>query len=101
MKLLTLPLSVRRRLIQHEADVLTPAAAARTKNAEMPCSCCGGAMHLGIATQPFTANSVLPRNVAKCVDCGQEIDTQSGMIIKLGNPAKVEPALPLIDPAKE
>lgn len=48
--------------------------------------------------RPFNTFSVLPRTVARCVDCGCEIDTQSGMQIKAGNPAKVEEPFPLIRP---
>lgn len=101
MKLLTLPLAVRRRLIEHEANVLAPALELRTKSFSLPCTRCGGAMHQKLAERSFTANSVLPRTTAYCVDCGHEIDTQSGITIKMGNPAKVEEALPIIKPSED
>lgn len=101
MRLLTLPLHVRRRLIEHEDDILTPAVAGRSQKYSAPCPRCGGALHQAMAEQPFTAGSTLPRNVARCVDCGHEIDTQSGMVVKMGNPAKVESPFPIIDPNKD
>lgn len=101
MRFLTLPLATRRRLIEHETDILTPAAAQRSQTYGAPCPRCKGAMHMAMADQPFTHGSVLPRNVARCVDCGCEIDTQSGMMIKMGNPAKVESPIPIIDPNKK
>ena len=58
-------------------------------------------MHQHLAPQPFTNTSTLPRTTARCVDCGHEIDTQTGMVVKLGNPAKVEDPFPIIDPKKE
>ena len=54
MKLLTLPLAVRRRLIEHEADILAPALEQRTKTFSAPCSRCGGAMHQKLAERTFT-----------------------------------------------
>jgi hypothetical protein len=57
-------------------------------------------MHLLLAKTPFRGG-MLPANEARCVDCGCVIDAQSGMMIQMGNPAKVEPALPIIDPTKE
>lgn len=98
MKLLTLPLAVRRRLIEHEPDVLAPALEGRTQKFSVPCPRCGGAMHQRLAERAFNTNSVLPRTSARCVDCGHEIDTQSGMVMQMGNPAQVEPALPIIKP---
>lgn len=58
-------------------------------------------MHQHLAERPFTSDSVLPRTSARCVDCGHEIDTQSGFATKMGNPAKVEPPFPIIDPKKD
>lgn len=101
MRFLTLPLAVRRRLLEHEPDVLTPAVNERAQKYGKPCPRCGGAMHQSMAERAFTAGSMLPRNVARCVDCGCEVDTQSGMMIKMGNPAKVEPPFPIIDPKKD
>lgn len=101
MRFLTLPLNVRRRLIEHEPDILTPAVEKRAQTYGHPCTRCGGAMHQSMAERAFTSGSVLPRNVARCVDCGHEIDTQSGMVTKMGNPAAVEPPFPIIDPNKK
>lgn len=99
MKLLTLPLHIRRRLLEHEEDTLSPAAAARAQQFSQPCPRCGGAMHQAMdARRPFNNLSVLPRTIAKCVDCGCEIDTQSGMMVMQGNPAAVEDPLPIIKP---
>jgi hypothetical protein len=100
MRLRTLPLHVRRRLIQHEDDVLTPAVQAQAQKYSSACPRCGGAMHLGLAEKPFRGG-ILPANEARCVDCGCVIDALSGMMVKMGNPAKVEEALPIIDPKKE
>lgn len=101
MKLLTLPLEVRRRLIDKEPDILSPALEARAQKYSVPCARCGGAMHQRLATQTFTVDSMLPRTVARCVDCEYEIDTQSNIVTAMGNPAKVEPPIPIIDPKKE
>lgn len=58
-------------------------------------------MHQKLAEKTFTTTSILPRTTAYCVDCGHEVDTQSGMTIKMGNPAKVEEALPIIKPSED
>ena len=55
-------------------------------------------MHQHLAERPFTPDSVLPRTNARCVDCGHEIDTQSGFSVKMGNPAQVKSPIPIIDP---
>lgn len=57
-------------------------------------------MHIGLAHRPFGAG-ILPRSEAKCVDCDCIIDTQSGLMVAMGNPAKAESPIPIIDPAKE
>ena len=57
-------------------------------------------MHLMLAARPF-GSGPLPRNEAKCVDCGCIIDATSGFMVAMGNPAKVEQALPIIDPKKD
>lgn len=101
MRLLTLPLHVRQRLIEHEEDILSPAVEARAQKYSAPCPRCGGAMHQRLAARTFTSDSVLPRTVAKCVDCDCEIDAQSGLMTATGNPAQVESPLPILDPNKE
>lgn len=58
-------------------------------------------MHQRLAARAFTPDSMIPRTVARCVDCGCEIDTQSGLMTAMGNPAKVEPPLPIIEPKDE
>ncbi len=98
MKFLTLPLNIRRRLIEHEVDILTPKQIARTEKYAQPCPRCGGALHQHLSDQPFNNISPLPRTTARCVDCGHEIDTQSGMIVKLGNVGKIEDPFPTIKP---
>jgi hypothetical protein len=100
MRLRTLPLHVRRRLLEHEQDVLSPASEKQAQTFSKPCPRCGGAMHLALAAKPF-GGGLLPRNEAKCVDCGCSIDATTGFMTEMGNPAKVEPALPIIDPKKE
>jgi len=100
MRLRTLPLSVRRKLIENQPDILTPLAVARATKYSTPCPRCGGAMHQHLAPRAFTAESVLPRTVARCVDCSYEVDTQSGIVTNTGNPAKVEEALPIIGQQK-
>lgn len=98
MKLRTLPQHITRRLLQHESDTLTPAHTARAQQFSRPCPRCNGALHQIPQAQAFTVGSVLPRTSAQCVDCGFEVDTQSGVITKTGNPAKVEEPFPLIQP---
>ena len=98
MKLRTLPLDVRRRLIAGQPNILAPALEARTQRFSQPCPRCGGALHQHLAARPFTTDSIIPRTTAKCVDCGFEIDAQSGIIVAQGNPAKVEEALPITKP---
>lgn len=98
MKLFTLPPSITARLLYDEKDTLTPMVEARNAKASLPCPRCGGAMHLSLAEKPFTNTSVLPRTVARCVDCSCEMDMQSGLMVKMGNPAKVEEPFPLIKP---
>ncbi len=101
MKVLTLPLDVRRRLVEHEEDVLSPAVEDRAQRYSAPCPRCGGAMHQRLAAVAFTPDSKLPRTTARCVDCDCEIDTQSGLMTAMGNPAKVEPPIPIIEPKNE
>ena len=101
MHLLTLPEHVLRRLLEHETDILTPAEAARRQKYSAPCPRCRGAMHQHLSENPFSADSLLPRTVARCVDCGCEIDTQSGVMMKLGNLAKVEDPFPSIKPSED
>lgn len=98
MKLITLPLEIRRRLLEHEPDTLTPLVEAKNKKAALPCPRCGGAMHQFLAERPFTSTSILPRTVARCVDCSCEMDMQSGLMVKMGNPAQVEDPFPIIKP---
>lgn len=57
-------------------------------------------MHIGLAHKPF-GDGILPRSEAKCVDCDCIIDTQSGLMVAMGNPAKAESPIPIIDPTKE
>lgn len=98
MKLLTLPLSIRRACLEHEVDILTPKLEERTKKYER-CPRCGGALHQHLAAErPFSNTSALPRTTARCVDCGHEIDTQTGLTVKLGNVGKVEEPFPIIKP---
>lgn len=96
MKFLTLPVSVLQRLLEHEKDELTPKLQERAQK-YVQCPRCGGALHQHLAAErPFSNTSMLPRTTARCVDCGHEIDTQSGMIVKLGNVGKVEEPFPII-----
>lgn len=101
MKVLTLPLSIRRRLLEHEPDLLTPKLEARAQKYSHPCPRCGGALHQHLDPKPFSNTSPLPRTIARCVDCGHEIDTQSDMVVKLGNVGKIEDPFPTIKPAPE
>ncbi len=58
-------------------------------------------MHQRLAQKTFTVDSMLPRTVARCVDCEHEIDTQSNLVVAMGNPGKVEEPLPIIKPKDE
>ena len=98
MALITLPQHILRRLLEHEEDILSPLQTARAQKYSAPCPRCKGALHQHLAEKPFSQDSVLPRTTARCVDCGCEIDTQSGIMIKMGNPAKVESPIPIINP---
>lgn len=98
MKVLTLPLHIRRRLLEHEVDTLTPKLEKRTEKYSHPCPRCGGALHQHLDQRPFSSTSSLPRTIARCVDCGHEIDTQTDLVVKLGNVGKVEEPFPIIKP---
>lgn len=48
----------------------------------------------------YSEHDPLPRTMARCVDCGQVLDPGTGIILELGNPAKIEDpfAIPGGDP---
>ncbi len=87
-----MPPGLAARLIADEPDLLTPMAESRLASIKAkPCPRCHGAMHPEIdAARPFTQDDPLPRMLAKCVDCGHTVDQQTGFVVAMGNPAKVE-----------
>lgn len=101
MKLRTLPLHIRQRLLQYQEDTLTPECEKQNSFFEKPCPRCGGALHRRLAERPFHTTSVVPRLYAQCVDCGCELDTQTGLMVTMGNPAKVEEPFPIIKPKED
>lgn len=101
MKFYQLPEAIRRRCLKYEENTLTPAVEKRAAEFSRPCPRCGGALQQHLAEKAFNTLSILPRTIARCVDCGHEIDTQSGMTVKSGNPALVEEPFPLIKPSED
>jgi hypothetical protein len=96
----TLPPGLAKRLIQHDADILSPAQEARAVFHETtPCPRCKGALHPALhSPYAFTQGEVLPRTLARCVDCELLLDPATGLILETGNPGKIEQPLPIVRP---
>jgi hypothetical protein len=92
MRFKVLPPELTRLLTKDEEDILTPRADKRAFAVGLaPCSRCGGKMQQKLNTvQPFTPEEPLPRTFAVCDDCGFAYDPHSGLVVAMGNPAKVE-----------
>lgn len=46
-------------------------------------------------------NSLVPRSVLRCLSCECLFDPHTGILLEMGNPAKVPPDIPIIDPRGE
>jgi hypothetical protein len=92
MQLKPLPPELLRLLVKDEEDILTPRAEKRAFAVGLdPCSRCGGKMQETLnSVHPFTPEEPLPRTLAVCDDCGFSYDPHNGIIVSMGNPAKVE-----------
>jgi hypothetical protein len=90
----TLPPDIIKRMLYGERDVLTPLQETRQqRRMTTPCERCGGAMHAHLdPSYAFSPNDPLPRQLHVC------IDANTGIVLKIGNPAQVEPSLPIIRP---
>jgi hypothetical protein len=93
-----LPPGLAKLLIEREPDVLGPLAEERLAQIHRaPCPSCGGAMQQTIyGPKAFLDGDLLPKTVARCVDCGCVYDHQTRLLLEPGNPWKVKAALPLI-----
>lgn len=45
--------------------------------------------------------TLVPRSVLRCLSCNCLFDPHTGMILEMGNPAKVPPDIPIIRPSDE
>lgn len=98
-----LPKGLAARLIHGIDDELTPLAEQRQGQISgTPCPRCSSAMEPHIhAPHAFTAGDLLPRTLARCVDCGCTLDPTNGVILDTGDPRKVEPGLPIVRPSSD
>ena len=98
-----LPPGMAKRLIQGIDDQLTPLAKAQQQRiARMPCPRCHSAMEPHIhAAHAFTPGELLPRTLARCVDCTCTVDPKTGLVLDVGDPRLVEDALPIIRPSRD
>lgn len=48
--------------------------------------------------KPFIEGEALARSLLGCESCGHVFDPHSGIDVELGNPARIPPAVPLLDP---
>lgn len=87
----TLDPNLAKLLVKHDEDILTPRAEKRSfAVASTPCPECGGTFRQ--CTNPvmvFTQEEPLPRVLAECDSCGFTYDPHNGIIVGMGNPAKV------------
>lgn len=99
----TLPPGLAARLIEGCDDKLTPAAEAQRVFFETtPCGRCGSAMEPTIyGRRAFTADTPLPRTVARCVDCGYTVDPHTNLVLDTGDASKIDEALPIIRAKEE
>ncbi len=93
-----LPPGLARLLVQGEADELTPLVEKRsTAIRRTPCLRCGGAMQPHLHAQDaYAPDDPLPRQHARCVDCGLIWDPKTNLVLDTGDPSKIEEALPLV-----
>jgi hypothetical protein len=64
-----------------------------------PCPRCGSAMQPTMNTKhPFTPDDPLPRTLGRCTECELEWDPLTDIIIRPGNPAKIEDPYPIVKP---
>jgi hypothetical protein len=66
------------------------------------CKRCGGfckkeQVHGHVFSDP---NVLVPRAVLRCTRCSCLFDPHSGLILEMGNPAKVPPDIPILDPER-
>lgn len=100
----TLPPHIIRRLTRGIQDELTPLAKERSlKIQQMPCPRCKSAMEPHIhPTHTFTEAEMLPRTMARCVECQCTVDPQTGLVLDTGDPRLVQDDdLPIIRPADD
>lgn len=96
-----LPPGAARKLIEGYRDTLTPLATTlRDRVTSSPCPRCSGALHQVLHPSfMFTNASPLPRTVGRCVDCEYTVDPLTGIVLNVGNPAKVKEHLHEVDSA--
>lgn len=79
-------------MLKHEVDVITPLVTSRASQAKaFPCPRCGGSMRQRLYEKnQFSSDDPLPRMMLACVDCEHSVDQQTGVVVKLGNPAAID-----------
>ncbi len=103
MSFKTLPQELVLYLIKDEKDALTPLVEERASViSNTPCMRCGAAMqpHLH-APDAFSSDDPLPRQHARCVECGLIWDPKTDLVLDTGDPRKIEEALPIVRPKED
>lgn len=97
MKFRPLPPGLAQRMIAGETDTLTPLMDQRISTIKAtPCPRCHASMapHMD-PTHMYRDSDPLPRVVAKCQECGAELDPATGIVVDRGDSRRVEDPLPI------
>jgi len=85
----------------HE-DVLTPKAEERNKFfGSLQCPRCGSECRPESIVRAEESGAVLTKTNARCLGCGCLFEPDLGLIIEMGNLAKLEPDIPIIHPSED
>lgn len=87
-----------RELLDGQKDILTPLVEADMEiYRDSSCPRCGGTVQPEIdMNRVLAGNRIVPRQNCRCVDCSCLFEPFTGMIIEMGNLARIEPRIPII-----
>lgn len=93
-----LPRDIIKRMLFGTHDELTDLSRTRMSQIKSkPCPRCKSALHPYFhPTSAFTPDDPLPRTIGRCVDCGLEWDPTTDMILKTGDPTRMEDPVPIV-----
>lgn len=87
------------RLLEGHKDIVTSLAEKREQfYNDQQCPSCASTSHTRStnANIAFLGNDPIARFILECQDCGCVFDPHSGLVLQLGNRARLEPAIPIL-----